>query len=397
MNLKDNRDSNRNYYQHMYGQIHATDELKERLIQMNTTRQNHKKPPRRMTWKAAAAVAALCVTLPSGAYAANHYFGITEFFSASGHALDEEANKLIETNIPQTSEKSPAQDRPQNHNPKNDPIPNTDSATSGSETPDSIPVSFTVQEALCDSGSVHIIVTAKASETGTYLLVPDDLTEETDSVENIGIHEDLSIRDYAKANGLEILYVGTGFQADSPFSPAVCSFSSKSETDGTLSTIVSADRTESDTDLHAILTHTVRPANTENAAHNMWRTSTAFTLDDKSTSKLRTYRPKDSTVIPGTQAHVQKVLMEQTEVATYVTVYYTNPQKTEDDGLYFGILDANGKEWALKGGRGIEQKKDGSYCLYLTYNRTELPRSFELKAFDYLEKNTFGKLTLMAE
>lgn len=393
MNSKHNRNSNRNYYQHMYGQIHASDALKERLIQMNTTRQKRKKRLRHMTWRTAAAVAALCITLPTGAYAANHYFGITEFFSANGLTLDEDADKLIETNIPQTSEKTPAQDHLQKNTQK--PIQYTDPAASGLETPDSIPVSFTVQEALCDSGSVHIVVTAKASETGTYLLVPNDLTEETDCVESIGIHEDLSIRDYAKANGLEILYVGTGFQADSPFSPAVCSFSSKSETDGTLSTIVSADRTEADTDLHTILTHTVRPANTENAAQEIWRTSTAFTLDDKSTSQLRTYQPKDSTRIPGTQAHVRKVCMEQTEIATYVTVYYTNPQKTEDDGLYFGILDDSGKEWTLKGGRGIEQEKDGSYSLHLTYNRTKLPQSCQLKAFDCLEKTTFGKLALV--
>ena len=124
-------DKNRNYYQSMYNQIHASDEFKERLIHMKSNTEHsyiqlpngtgisdpftdrsmqHKK--RRFTWKTAAAAILLAIALPTGALAASHYFGLAGFFSESGHTLSEDADRIIETKIEQSVPSGTSQDLP---------------------------------------------------------------------------------------------------------------------------------------------------------------------------------------------------------------------------------------------------------------------------------------------
>lgn len=196
-------DANRDYYQQMYDKIHISQDLEERLMDMYKMNNNvwkQKKSTRRTAWKVVAAVAALSIVVPTGAYAASHYFGIADFFSLSGRKLNQDANKLIEKEITQIPEK---------------------------ETASELPVTFTVQEALCDSGTVNIVVEAKANERGKYLLVPQDALE-SDSVENLGIDSTETIAEYAKEKKLEILYVDSGFKVGSPYFPGVSSYYNKS-------------------------------------------------------------------------------------------------------------------------------------------------------------------------
>ena len=232
-------DTNRDYYKRMYDKIHASEELQERLINMKKnnvtqyqfgqeTKQEQKKAVR-PAWKVAAAAVALSVIIPTGVYAASHYFGISDFFLQSGHKLTADADKLIEKDIPQTTEK---------------------------DTSEKMPVTFTVQEALCDSGSVSIVIEAKAKESGKYLLVPGDALE-TDPLENIGVTGQGTIGEYAEKKNLEILHVSTGFQADSPFCPDGCSYITKALNDDTMSICVTADRTK-EADLNAVMIYAVR-------------------------------------------------------------------------------------------------------------------------------------------
>lgn len=363
---------NKTYYQRVYRQLHASEQFKERLITMNHT-PNHtqtKKHPRSSAYKAAAAAVILAAALPTGAYAANHYWGITDFFKQSGKELPKEAGHLIETDLTQTPKPSD---------------------TNGASDTISTPVTFTVREALCDSGTVNIVIEAKAAESGKYLLVPDDCTTETDSVETLGIHEDISIGDYARSKCLEILYISSGFAPDSPFFPGACHISAKSIQDDTLSVFISADREASDTDLNAVLSHTIRPASgTETIT-----ASSSFLLADKSTSRTARYRPKTSGDIPGTNAAVQSVTIEQTEVFTYVDIYYQNAQAVPGDGgLYFSVSDGSGTEWEERSGRGTLQLADGTYCLRLCYDKMEFPETCFLNVFDGFGESVYGEIEL---
>ncbi len=375
-----NDNPNKTYYQRVYSKLHASEQLKERLINMNDPIHPSTRPSRKTAWKTAAAAILLAAALPTGAYAANHYWGITDFFKHAGNKLPKEAEHLIETDIAQT---------------QNDPgsAANTPDG-SGSIPSGKLPVSFTVQEALCDSGTLSVIVEAKAAESGKYLLVPDDCTTEEDSAESIGIHEDISIGAYAKEKGLEILYINSGFAPESPFSPGACHISAKSIQDDTLSIFIQADRASSDTCLNAVLSHTIRPGSGSSA--EIMKTSSSFLLKDNSTSRKTVYRPKTSGHIQGTEANVQSVTIEQTEIFTYVDIYYRNPQAAaETDGLSFSITDSSNAAWNERSGRGIIQLADGTYFLRLCYDKTNLPKTCMLHAFDYLEKTTYGQIELV--
>lgn len=367
-------DTNRDYYKRMYDKIHASEELQERLINMkknNVTEyqlaQNGKQAKKKAgssAWKVAAAVVALSVIIPTGVYAAGHYFGISDFFKQNGHKLTADADKLIEKNIPQTTEKN---------------------------TSEEMPVTFTVQEALCDSGAVRVVIEVKAKESGRYLLVPQDALE-TDSLENIGITGQGTIGEYAKKKNLEILYVGSGFQDGSPFFPDVSSYSEKFLSDDTMAICVTAERTPEDTDLDVIMMNTVRRAGSD----DIIRTTTSFGLQDGSSSEEVMYAVSGSMEVPGTQAVITKVVMEKTEVSTYVTVYYTDPQgESDEDGLVFRMKDKPGENtWHEDGGSGVISLGNGSYKQRMVYDAVDFPKECTLEAFNCWEKNIYGQFEL---
>lgn len=367
-------DTNRDYYKRMYDKIHASEELQERLINMKKnnvtqyqfgqeTKQEQKKAVR-PAWKVAAAAVALSVIIPTGVYAASHYFGISDFFLQSGHKLTADADKLIEKDIPQTTEK---------------------------DTSEKMPVTFTVQEALCDSGSVSIVIEAKAKESGKYLLVPGDALE-TDPLENIGVTGQGTIGEYAEKKNLEILHVSTGFQADSPFCPDGCSYITKALNDDTMSICVTADRTK-DTDLNAVMIYAVREAGSD----DVMQSTTSFELQDGSSSEVVLYAVSGGMEVPGTQAVITKVAMEKTEVSIYVTVYYTDPQgDTDENGLTFRMKDKTGENiWNKdRGGSGVVSLGNGSYSQRIVYDVLDFPEECTLEAFNCWEKNIYGQFEL---
>lgn len=355
--------ANKEYYKRVYGKVHASEELKERLMDMREedNRIKAKRNKRnRVVWKAAAAAIALVVTVPTGVYAATHYFNMEEFFSRTDQPLSEKANKLIETEIPQTQKKNITEE---------------------------MPVEFTAKEALCDSGSVNLIIEAKAKESGKYLLAFQDCLE-TDPVSNLGIKGDGTIGEYAKERGLKILYLGTGFSQDSPFLPGQCSFDYKSVGDDVLEIGIRADRTTANkNDLSVIMLNTVQVAGSDKTL----KSTNTFELQDKSSSETVLYKAKEEMKVKGTSAVVTTVEMEVTEVNNYVKIYFTNPKAKEDDGLVFRIKDnKDAKEWNGSGGY-IEDLGNGKYCQYRTYNAGKLPQKCTLEAFNCEEKNIYGQ------
>lgn len=375
--------ANRTYYQSAYDQIHASGPYKERLIHMytekNVTLKTRATRTRRFYRKAAAAAAALAITLPTGVYAARHYPGIADFFSQYWQPLSDDATRLIETDIVQSPSEADSETR-----------------TPSSDTPArTLPVSFTVREALCDSGSVNIIVEAKATESGKYLLVPDTCLTAEDSVESIGIHEDLSFEQYARNNHLELLFVNTGFHPDSPFSPASCMISAESRQHDVLDIFISADREKTDTDLDVLLTHSIRTSGNNT---DILKSSTSFTLKDQSTSHTTVYLPQEDGRIPGTDAVIHKVLIEQTELSAYVTVCYRPPHISgEDSDLHFDLADSSGNKWpCLRNGSTI-QLEDGSCCLHLSYNQSQIPESFLLQVFSYSDHHMYGQIRMVRD
>ncbi len=384
-------DKNRNYYQSMYNQIHASDEFKERLIHMKSNTEHsyiqlpngtgisdpftdrsmqHKK--RRFTWKTAAAAILLAIALPTGALAASHYFGLAGFFSESGHTLSEDADRLIETKIEQSVPSGTSQD---------------------------LPVTFSVKEALCDSGEINIVIEAKAAETGKYFLVPDWATDpDTDPVSDIlETQEDKTIAEYAREKGLELMFVNSGFHPDSSFKSSSSAYTCKSIKDDMLAMYISADRTNADTALDVVMTYTMQSESDRKAGMDVIKSTASFTLQDQSTLETTVYQAEGSGSVPEINAVVTNVTMSQTEIHTYVDIYYENPAaQLETDGLGFCIKDSStGQEWNFSSGSGIEQTGDNTFHTRLVYDRSDLPQQCILEIKNIYEENIRGQITLI--
>lgn len=355
--------TNKEYYKRVYDKVHASEELKERLMDMrgeNKMIRTEGKKRNHVAWKAAAAAVVLAVTIPTGVYAATHYFDMNEFFSKTGHKLSEDANKLIETEIPQTQKKDITEE---------------------------MPVEFTAQEALCDSGSVSLIIEAKAKTRGKYLLAYQDCLE-TDPVSNLGIKGKGTIGEYAEERGLEILYLGTSFAPDSPFNPSTCSIDYKLAEDDVLEIGITGERTADQKGLNVIMLNTVQ---TSVGSEEILKSTNSFELHDKSSSETALYTAKGDMKVKGTSAVVTKITVETTEVNNYVKVYFTSADASDEDGLTFRFRDSkDAEEWDGQGGY-VEQLGDGKYCQHLTYNAGKLPEKCILEAFNCWEKNVYGQ------
>ena len=357
------KNANKDYYKRVYGKVNASDELKERLMDMKNM-ENRNRKNKRMAWKAAVAAAAVVVALPTGIFAATKYWGIGDFMSEYGKTLSPEANELIETDIEQVKKDEEAEQ---------------------------MPVGFTVRESLCDRGSVSIIVEARAKERGKYLLVGPD-SEETYPVSDLGIKKDKrTIGQYAKDKGLEIINVNSGFDHQGGFFPDSESIEYKQVEDDVLNLCIRAKREKDQKDLHVILKNTIQTPEIRATGGDSIVSTNSFDLTDKSSSDLMEYKAKKAMKIKGTSAKVTKITVEKTEVGNYINVYYTNPDADKEDGLTFRMKNSkDSEEWNFKEGF-TEKLEDGTYRCRMDYESGELPKTCVLEAFDCMEKNVFGQ------
>lgn len=355
--------TNKDYYKRVYGKVYASDELKERLMNMKKSetkiRRNH-----RVAWKAAVAAAVVAVALPTGVYAAARYWGLNDFLSQGGQPLSQEAKELIETDIPQERK---------------------------DEWGEYVPVEFTVKEALCDGGSVNILIEARAKERGKYLLAFEDSWEEA-PVADLGIEGEQTIGEYAAAKGLTILYVGTGFDWSSPFSPDSCSIDGRlAGEDDVLNIGITAYRKEDQKNLHVVLSNAVQTAHGETPVTS----KSSFELSDKSSGNIYSYTPEKKMKVKGTPAVVTKVTAEETAVNNYVDIYYTSPvEPGEDDELMFRMRDRkDSDEWQMHGGQ-TDVLGDGKYCCHIVYPAGKLPETCILEAFNYVDKTVYQQFKI---
>lgn len=365
--------TNKKYYKHVYDKVCASDDLKERILNMrennlekNQMLEAERKKDRkyyRRAWRVVATVAALAVAIPSVVYAATRYWGVGDFFATTGHTLTKEADNLIEKHISiQAQDKEDGQE---------------------------MPVDFEVKEALCDSGSVSIVLWATAKEKGKYFLVGADM-EESEPVLNLGIDEDRTVGEYAKSKGLDLLFVGHGFADEGIFASSSYTSDCVSVNDDTLELYLDVRKENASKDLDVAVECSVKGATDEKSVSSILN----FKLQDKSTFEKVLYAAEEKMAVKGTNAVVTEVTMERTAVHTYVKVYYSYPDKGEDDGLFFRIRDEKGKRWKLFDGTD-KNLGNGKYCCDLVYNHMEFPEKCILEAFDCWEsdvdKQSFGQ------
>lgn len=354
-------DANKKYYKEVYNKVYASDDLRERVLNMkeNNLQENQiqgveRKKDRKhysRVWKAAAAIAVLAVTIPSVVYAATRYWGVSDFFGTIGYTLTKEADKLIEKDI-------------------------------AVKTNQEMPVEFRVKEALCDSGSVTVVLEAEAKEKGKYLLV-DGYMEKNYAISSLGIDTEETVEEYAERKGLRPLYVEYGFADTNEFMPSAYTSDGKLVNHDTLELYLCTIKESDLKEFNVAVTCAVRG---EGDGKSACSTTLNFKLQDKSSTEKVTYAAKGKMAVKGTKAVVTKVTMEKTEVNTYVNIYYTYPDKDVEDGLFFRMRDKKGKRWGVSP-VDVNEKDlgGGKYYCKLAYPSAEFPESCILEAFDCWE------------
>ncbi len=381
-------DTNKKYYKRVYDEVYASEDLRERVLRMKGNnlgenqaggaRQKKRKNAYRRVWRVAAATVALAVAVPLGVYAANaatRHWGLSNFFE---HALTKEADKLVERDVVQTTDKQDGEE---------------------------MPVDFRVREALCDSGSVNIVLEAKVKEKerGKYLLVREGMSQ-SEPVSNLGIKGNQRIGEYAKSKGLKLLYIGHEFADSSEFAPSSYSSDGIIEGEDIMVLYLSAEKKSGDKDLNVAVKCSVSGAS---GGKGSFCTTLDFKLQDKSSSSKVSYTSGEKMVLKDVKAVVTGVTMEKSALNTYVSIYYRYKGKTreeiEDDGVFFHIKDSmgegRGNRWdqAMFDATGGVDVGDGTYCCKLAYTSMELPEKCVLMAYDIRngEKNIiYGEFEL---
>ena len=155
----------------------------------------------------------IMAALTATAFAAARYFGIFDFLSGR-RALPGGARELIETDI-----------------------------TPAVQADEGFPLECEAKEALADGRSLRVVAELRAREAGKYLLVPQDAAAE-DSAERAGLAGNGSIADYARDNGLEILWAGAAVGNGDELGMEAQSVECRRVSDGAIDLLISGMRDE---------------------------------------------------------------------------------------------------------------------------------------------------------
>jgi len=311
---------------------------------------------RKLLGTALAAVLIVCL-LTTTAYAAGRYFGLFDFWGDRGRQPSSDVQSLLVTDIPQE-----------------------DAVTN-----ESMPVSFTVKEALCDRNRLYLVVEATAKEPGKWLLMPTDAFEE-DLVSWWGLDSDMSAADYAQSKGLDMLAVNAGISNIDALGISTQSLSFKAVGDDVMDIMIDCGKRDDSRSFQVLLACT---ANVPNANfEDIMRSELRFDLNDASSSMTASYLPADPT-IPGTQVQIVSVQALNTELETYLEIIYTC-----EDELWQELNFRQAGEKGFLHSDGVEPSAAGEYVYRFSVERQSLNDTLELEAYNPWSDTVYGTIVL---
>ena len=354
-----NCEKNRESYKKAFDVLAASEKISLEVDQMKNKKQtsNYKK-------SVAAAVAALVFVMAagSGVYAAARHWGILDFADRTVMDVPEEAVPQIQTEI-----------------------------ETAQETNDTI-FQCTVKEALCDSQTITVVYEVAAKEAGKYLFVPEDALPE-DRMSNWSTVSDMTAEEYAAGKGLTIVNIGGGIRNTEELGIGAQSIDFLSVSDDVMDICVTCGKAEEGTSMDVAMVATAHVSGSE----EVMRLQSDFVLQDMSTTTSTTYLCSENA--SGEQFfEIEKAELIQTELGTYVDVYYSN-EKGEDpeDGLSFRIVDQTGEAYESTGGSGVICVENGLYRQRCMLNKCEIGETLYVEAFDCFGKEVYGVTELSRE
>lgn len=355
------------------------------------------------------AVAALLVAALIGtggvAYAASRYYGLLDFTKQHVEQIPDEAAEFIDTEI--VPEKV-------------------------DETDDTI-MDCSVKEALADSETIMIVYEVSALEQGKYLFIPEDAVP-SDNMSDWSDIEGVTAREYADANGLEIVNIGGGITNRGELGITEESLSFKSVGDDAMDVYVRAGKDNDAKSLEVVCTATARIEGQENTVYpdesgdgkggdgtngdtkdndyagddkvkegdkkeimtGVMKKNITFTLQDMSSVKTSDYSvvSKD---MEDEAYNIENAVVLQTELGTYIDVNFNSTLEYDDMFITFHILDENGNRIDDIGGSGIEFNDDGSMKERIMFNKMDMGERFTIEVYNYEEGIVYGTFEMERE
>lgn len=302
-----------------------------------------KKSPRRIL-RTVLIAASLVALLCTGVLAAGHYLGISDFFARSGRTLSEDASSLVQSVTSQTATENPL-------------------------------VDFEVKEALYDSETVYVVLSARAADPDKYLLVPSDTTAPEDPAQTIGLDSPLTIGEYAEANEKEILYIGCGFDYTQHPSMDSYSFRSTLMPDGSMSIMIQGNGWDSSAQT-LTCQNTVAPPGAKNV-DDILRSEITFPVENLDDTASYSYIPADSADLPEGFT-LYGVTLKETALGLYAEISYA-PAENQSVPL-FSFLDESLTAWdGFLGSTGSRTQEDGSLLAQFSYAKRAVPDTLILQ------------------
>lgn len=335
-------------------QDHKEYNSKTTPIQLRGRRDRRRKMSRTLLISAAA-----LVCLGTAVFAAEKYWGISDFLKGQGRYLSEDAGDMI-------------------------------TVVTDQEKTENELVDFTVKEALYDGDSIYIAVEAVAKEPDKYLLLPTDAIEE-DLIKYYGIPSELTIEEYANQNHKELLYIGSGL--DYASSPEMISYQCDfiMQEDDRMGIFISSTSWSAGQDQSVTCVNTVRDPEAK-SVEDIIRSEIKFSLQDAGTAATTVYLPENSSTSGA--APVQKAVVKKTKLSTYIEVSFTD----SNENLAMQILDTDQKAWdGFLGGEGIQTREDGSFVERFIYESRELPESFLMQGYNPEDGTVYWTIPMVQE
>lgn len=297
------------------------------------------------------------VLLGTGAYAAEKYFSISDFWKKSDKTMSEPVQNMVETEIKQ-EKKNVVEDEF---------------------------AEYKVKEALCDSDKIYIVVEAKAK--GNYFLVPEDALAE-DNVGNWGIDSNQSAESYASEKGLDIVHVNAGIMNLGDLDIAVQTIQWQSVSDGVIDIMIEAGKGNHNQTLDVICACTSLKMGTEDVK----RSEIQFALNDISNSKREAYVPANGKMeIAGTSAVLESIDVTKTDLGTYIEIVYDTQDYLDEEALSFRLVKENGELVDGEGGAVLIEDGRMRYNLYLD-EPINMEETFTLEAYNCREKEVYEQI-----
>jgi hypothetical protein len=123
------------------------------------------------------------------------------------------------------------------------------------------------------------------------------------------------------------------------------------------------------------------------------RNTITFTLEDISTMTQIEYLPNNSN--PDIKCEINKAEIIQTELGTYVDIYYMDTQQISSDGLAFRLVNPNGEAYQSIGGSGITYQEDGTCMERLIMNKTDLDDKIIVEVYNCYDKTVYGRMEML--